>query len=68
MEEVINIPLNNKFTLTLLEASAYYHIGEKKLRNIVDEHPNADFVLMNGNRVLIKRQKFENFLNEATVV
>lgn len=35
---------------------------------IVDEHPEADFIIMNGNRILIKRQKFEEYLDRATVV
>ena len=49
-------------------ASDYYHIGENKLRIIAEEHPEADFIIMNGNRILIKRQKFEEFLDNATVV
>ena len=35
---------------------------------IADEHPEADFIIMNGNRILIKRQKFEEYLDRATVV
>ena len=63
-----NIPVWKRYALTISEASAYYHIGENKLRMIVDEHPEADFVIMNGNRVLFKRQRFEEFLDRATVV
>ena len=44
------------------------HIGENKLRIIAEEHLEADFIIMNGNRILIKRQKFEEFLDNATVV
>lgn len=54
--------------MTVTEAAAYYHIGENKLRMIADEHPEADFIIMNGNRILIKRQKFEEYLDHATVV
>ena len=57
-----------RYALTITEASKYYHIGENKLRMIADEHPDADFIIMNGNRVLFKRQKFEEFLNNTTVV
>lgn len=62
------IPIWKRYALTIPEASTYYHIGENKLRMIADEQPEADFIIMNGNRVLIKRQKFEQYLDQATVV
>lgn len=62
------IPVWKRYALTVTEAAAYYHIGENKLRMIADEHPQADFIIMNGNRILIKRQKFEEYLDRATVV
>lgn len=63
-----DIPVWRRYVLSIVEAAAYYHIGVRKLRNIVDEHPNAEFVIMNGNRVLIKKDKFEEFLDSATVI
>lgn len=62
------IPVWKRYALTIAEAAEYYHIGENKLRMIADEHPDADFIIMNGNRILIKRQKFEEYLDRATVV
>lgn len=62
------IPVWKRYILTITEAAEYYHIGENKLRMIADEHPEADFIIMNGNRILIKRQKFEEYLDRATVV
>lgn len=62
------IPVWKRYALTVTEAAEYYHIGENKLRMIVDEHPEADFIIMNGNRILIKRQKFEEYLDRATVI
>ena len=53
---------------TVIEASEYYHIGENKLRNIIETHPNADFLIMNGNRYLIKKKLFEDFLSESSVL
>ena len=52
----------------LTQAAGYYHIGEKKLRTLIDEHPNDDFYVMNGNRALIKREKFERYLDQTTVL
>lgn len=62
------IPVWERYMLTIKEASNYYHIGENKLRMIAEEHIKEDFIIMNGNRVLFKRQKFEKFLDNATVV
>lgn len=57
------VPIWQKFTLTVEEAAAYFRIGENKLRQIMSENRNADFILWNGNRPQIKRQKFEDFIN-----
>ena len=34
----------------------------------IDAHSNEDFYVMNGNRALIKREKFERYLDQATAV
>ncbi len=62
------IPLWERYALTVTEAAEYYHIGEAKLRRIAEEHPEADFIILNGNRVLFKRQRFERFLDKATTL
>lgn len=62
------IPIWQKYTLSISEASAYYGIGEKKLRNIVNENLEADFILEIGTHVRIKRILFEEFLNRATTI
>ena len=41
-----------------------FHIGYKKLRKLIDEHPDADFILWNGTRPQIKRRKFEAYIDE----
>ena len=38
-EQSQKLPLNQRFTLTLKEASQYFHIGEKKLRRMAAEGP-----------------------------
>lgn len=63
-----DVPVWRRYTLTSEEAAGYYHTGETKLRMLVDEHPNEDFFVMNGNRVLIKREKFEQYLDRAAAV
>ena len=65
---MIEIPYWEKYMLTLREAAEYFHIGEKKMRQIVDENMDAKFLLENGNRVMIKRKLFEEYLDTATVI
>ena len=62
------VPIKDKFCLTIEEAADYFNIGEKKLRKLVTEHLNSDFVIQNGVKYLIKRRRFENFLNEISAI
>lgn len=63
-----NVPLWEKYILIIQEAAEYFHIGEKKLRKLVEEKADADFIIMNGNRAMIKRKLFEQYLDEAASV
>ena len=45
-----------------------FRIGEGKLRRLVQENPRADYLLWNGNRVQIKREKFEKFIDTLSAV
>ena len=65
---MIEIPYWKKYMLTLREAAEYFHIGEKKMRQIVDENMDAKFLLENGNRIMIKRKLFEEYLDKANVI
>lgn len=65
---MMEIPYWEKYMLTLREAAEYFHIGEKKMRQIVDENMDANFLLTSGNRIMIKRKLFEEYLNAATVI
>ena len=65
---MIEIPYWEKYMLTLREAAEYFHIGEKKMRQIVDENMDAKFLLENGNRVMIKRKLFEEYLDNSSVI
>lgn len=68
MEEKNFVPVSEKFCLTLQEASHYFNIGEKKMRQISNEHLDDGFVLQNGVKVLIKRKQFEKFLESITSI
>ena len=45
MEKIKNIPIWEKYTLTIDEAAVYFRVGENKIRKIVSEKSDADFVL-----------------------
>ena len=47
--------------LTVDQASCYFHIGITKLYKLVKE-PQHDFVVKNGSKHLIDREKFTEFL------
>ena len=61
---VEKVPICQKITLTLDEASSYTGIGVNKLREISNSE-NCDFVLWNGSRRLLKREKLESYLNKS---
>lgn len=66
MNKENKVPLWKKYTLTITEASEYFNIGEKKLRQLIQENDTADFILNNGVKVLIKRIKFEQFIDAVS--
>ena len=55
------VPIWRKYNLTIDEAVAYFNIGEKKLRELVEDN-DCPYVLYIGTKRLIKRIKFEQFL------
>ena len=62
------IPFWERYTLSIEEAAAYFRIGENKLRKIISENKDADFVLWNGTSSQIKRKKFENYIDRLNVI
>lgn len=64
------VPMWKKFLLTVKEASLYFNIGENKMHRIVNDYLDSDykFVVQNGGRNMIKRQMFEEFLNQTTSI
>ena len=57
------IPIWEKSTLTLEEAAAYSGIGINKLRQLTDDD-NCEFVLWIGTKRLIKRRKFDEYIEK----
>lgn len=57
--------ISEKYNLTIKEAVEYFNIGEKSIRRIVADNPTAEYILMVGNKVLLKRKLFEQFIDET---
>ncbi len=55
------VPIWEKANLTLTEAAELYNIGINRLREISDDE-NCTFVLFVGNKRLIKRKQFDEYL------
>lgn len=64
IKQPLQMPWWNKFTFSVQEASEYFGLSDKKLRKLIDENENADFILWNGSRPRIKRTLFEQYVNE----
>ena len=63
-----DVPLWERYALTVDQAAAYFGIGTKKIRNMISVYKDSKWYLLNGERVLIKRELFENFLNEIQAI
>lgn len=64
------VPIWEKYMLTVEEAAKYFGIGEKKIRNLITEYQETElcFTIQIGNKSLINRRKFEEFLNHTTAL
>lgn len=63
-----DIPIWEPYTLTIEEASKYFRIGENKLRRLAEENKNANWLIMNGNRIQIKRKQFEKIIDTLDAI
>ena len=64
----IEIPIWEKYALTIDEAALYFRIGENAIRRIISENQDANFWFWNGNRKQIKRRLFEEFMDKQNVI
>lgn len=61
------VPVKDRYALTINEAAAYFNIGVKRIRRILEKHPNK-FSIYCGNKQLIIRHKFEKFIDEISAI
>ena len=59
----IDFLISQKYMLSIREASAYFNIGVKKMRRMAEDN-EGEFSLLMGNRYLICRPRFEEYLQD----
>ena len=65
LQEEVSVHLGEKDLLTIKEAAIYFNIGQKKMRRIAEDYI-GDLAIFCGNRYLIKRKKFEDFIDKTS--
>lgn len=58
------VAIHNKVALTIEEAAAYSNIGQNKINELL-KTPHCPFVLYVGNKKLVKRKEFEQFISDS---
>lgn len=67
-EKKVKLLPGEKFGLTIEEAAAYFEIGDKKIRQIAENHPDDGICTKNGTKTIILRPQFEKFLTETSEI
>lgn len=62
-----DIPVSEKLNLTIEEAAEYSGLGINRVRTLA-ANPLNNFVLHVGTKILIKRKRFEAFLDSQIEV
>ncbi len=61
------VPIERKMLLTIREAAEYSNIGINKINTLL-RTPNCPFVLFVGNKKLVKRKEFEDYIRTKVVI
>ena len=61
------VEVHDKFLLTIKEAAAYFSIGEKKMRRLAEDNLGT-YAVFSGNRYLVIRPKFEEYICQSSTL
>lgn len=64
----MELQINEKIGLSIDEAAEYASIGHNRLRAIIEDNPDLDFILHKGKQIIIKRPLFEQWINTITFI
>ena len=62
-----SFPVGEKYMLSIKEAAEYFNIGTKKMRRIAEDNL-GNVAVFCGNRFLIIRPKFEDFILHSSEI
>lgn len=65
-----SVPIWERYLLTVSESAKYFNIGENKMQRIANENEDSEyrFVVMNGNRKMINRKRFEKYIDDSNSI
>lgn len=61
------VPIYEKSNLTIEEAALYSGVGQKRIRALAKRN-DADFALYCGRKLLIKRRRFDAYLEHEMII
>lgn len=62
------LPFYERYLLTVDEAAVYFHIGPKKMYSLIQSNQGAKWILLNGNRKMIKKALFARWLDQQAEI
>ena len=65
--KALEIPFWLKLNMTIKEAAAYSNIGINRIEELLKQ-PKCNFVLYVGNKNLVKRKEFEQYISKSVEV
>lgn len=63
-EKRLEIPFWNKLNLTIKETATYSNIEINRIEELLKQ-PKCNFVLYVGNKKLVKRKEFEQYISKS---
>lgn len=66
-KESRTVPIFEKANLTIEETAAYSGIGQHKIRELA-KRDDADFALYCGRKLLIKRKRFDDYIDHELII
>ena len=63
-----DIPDLEHYNPTIDEVSHYFRLGENNVRRLAEENKDAGWLIMNGNRIQIKRRQFEQVIDKLDAI
>lgn len=62
----IEVPIKDKYLLTIREAGAYFGLGTKYMRRIAELNEGG-FAIFIGNKYMIIRKRFEEYMDDIAM-